>query len=48
VIFSGDGLTERPTSQGTVFLPNGGSSLYRLPIGTILYVQKIKVPILGG
>lgn len=43
-----NGLTESPTDRGTIFLPNGGSSIYSLPEGTVLYVQKIAISIDGS
>jgi hypothetical protein len=43
-----NGLDNPPTEQSLVFLANGGSTLYRIPANTILYVQKIAVPVYGG
>lgn len=43
-----NGLGETATSQGTVFLANGASSIFALPAGTIIFVQKIAIPIQGS
>lgn len=42
------GLNEIPTSQGKVFLANGNSSFYSLPMGTILFVQKLSINVMGS
>lgn len=44
----GAGLGEAPTNQGTVFLANGASSVFSLPVGTIIYVQKYPIVVHGG
>jgi hypothetical protein len=44
----GNGLSEPPTDQGTVFLANGASSIFALPPGTVIFVQKYNIPIHGG
>lgn len=44
----GNGLSQPATSQGTIFLANGASSIFSLPEGTILFVQKISIPIQGS
>lgn len=44
----GNGLTEPPTDQGTVFLANGASSIFALPPGTVIFVQKYNIPVHGG
>lgn len=43
-----NGLDNPYTEEATVFLANGGSTLYTIPAGTILFVQKIAVPMYGG
>lgn len=43
-----NGLSEPPTETGTVFLANGGSTIFVLPVGTILFVQKYPIPIHGS
>lgn len=43
-----NGLSEAPTNTGTVFLANGASSIFSLPPGTIIFVQKYPVVIHGG
>lgn len=43
-----NGLTEAPTDRGTVFLANGGSSIFSLPPGTVIYVQKMSISVQGG
>ena len=42
----GNGLTQLPTSEGLVFLTNGASSLYTLPVGTVLFVQAMDVSLM--
>lgn len=42
------GLTEVPSYQGIVFLANGNSSIYSLPPGTILFVQRLNVNVMGS
>lgn len=44
----GNGLAEAPTDTGTVFLANGASSIFVLPAGTIIYVQKYPIVVHGG
>ena len=43
-----NGIDQPATKQGTVFLANGGGSLFELPVGTILFVQKYTVRVFGG
>lgn len=43
-----NGLAEAPTDTGTVFLANGASSIFSLPPGTIIFVQKYPIVIHGG
>lgn len=43
-----NGLAEAPTDKGTVFLANGASSIFSLPPGTIIFVQKYPIVIHGG
>jgi hypothetical protein len=43
-----DGLSEPPTEVGTVFLANGASTIFALPVGTIIFVQKCAIPVHGG
>lgn len=43
-----NGLDNGATEQALVFLANGGSTLYTIPAGTILFVQKIAIPVYGG
>lgn len=43
-----NGLTEPPTSEGRVFLTNGASSIFVLPPGTVLFVQKYNIVMHGG
>lgn len=43
-----NGLDNPYTEEATVFLANGGSTLYTIPAGTILFVQKTAVPMYGG
>jgi hypothetical protein len=43
-----NGLSEPPTDVGTVFLANGASTIYALPAGTIIFVQKFVIDIHGG
>lgn len=43
-----NGLAEAPTDIGTVFLANGASSIFSLPPGTIIFVQKYPIVIHGG
>ena len=43
-----NGLAEAPTDRGTVFLANGASSIFSLPPGTIIFVQKYPIVIHGG
>ena len=42
-----NGLAEPATKQGRVFLANGNSTLYVLPVGTVMYAQAINVAKLG-
>ena len=44
----GNGLDQQPTEVGTVFLANGGSTIFQLPVGTTLFVQKYSVRVFGG
>jgi hypothetical protein len=44
----GEGLENPPTARGTVFLANGRSTLWELPPGTILYVQKAFIDVMGN
>lgn len=44
----GNGLDQPSTETGTVFLANGGSSIFQLPVGTVLFVQKYSVRVFGG
>lgn len=41
------GLSEPATKQGRVFLANGASTIYTLPVGTVMYAQKIVVEKIG-
>lgn len=41
------GLSEPATKQGRVFLANGNSTIYNLPVGTVMYAQAINVSKLG-
>lgn len=43
-----NGLSEAPTDTGSVFLANGASSIFSLPPGTIIFVQKYPIVIHGG
>lgn len=43
-----NGLSEAPTNTGTVFLANGASSIFSLPPGTIIFVQKYPIVMHGG
>lgn len=43
-----NGLDEPYTDTGTVYLPNGSSTLNVLPEGTILFVRRLALPIFGG
>lgn len=43
-----NGLSEPPTSTGTVFLANGASTIFVLPPGSIIFVQRFPVAIHGG
>lgn len=43
-----NGLAEAPTDTGTVFLANGASSIFSLPPGTIIFVQKYPIVMHGG
>lgn len=43
-----NGLAEAPTDTGTVFLANGASSIFSLPPGTIIFVQKFPIVVHGG
>ena len=43
-----NGLSEAPTDTGTVFLANGASSIFSLPPGTIIFVQKYPIVMHGG
>ena len=43
-----NGIDQPATKQGTVFLANGGGSLFELPVGTRLFVQKYNVRVFGG
>jgi len=42
-----NGLNNAATSQGTVFLANGASTIFTLPAGTVMYAQKIKIQQIG-
>lgn len=42
-----NGLNNAATSQGTVFLANGASTIYALPPGTVMYAQKISLQQIG-
>lgn len=42
------GLDNSPTTQGTVYLANGASTLWALPAGTLLYVQKAQISTMGS
>ena len=42
-----NGLNEPATKQGLVFLANGNSTIYPLPVGTVMYAQKIYIERLG-
>lgn len=44
----GNGLAESPTSEGIVYLTNGASTLYTLPVGTVIFVQAMQVSIMGS
>lgn len=44
----GNGLSEPPTDTGTIFLANGASSIFVLPAGTILFVQRYPIVVHGG
>lgn len=43
-----NGLGEPPTDTGTVFLANGASSIFVLPAGTIIFVQRYPIVVHGG
>lgn len=43
-----NGLSEPPTSKGTVFLANGASTIFVLPPGSIIFVQRYPVTVHGG
>jgi hypothetical protein len=43
-----NGLDQPPTESGLVFLANGASTIFVLPEGTILFVQKSALPIHGS
>lgn len=42
-----NGINNAATSQGTVFLANGASTIYALPPGTVMYAQKINLQQIG-
>lgn len=42
-----NGLTNPATKQGRVFLANGNSTIYTLPVGTVMYAQAINVTKIG-
>jgi hypothetical protein len=44
----GNGLENPATTQGIVYLANGASTLWVLPPGTILYVQKAQISAMGS
>lgn len=44
----GNGLDNPATTQGIVYLANGASTLWVLPPGTILYVQKAQISVMGS
>lgn len=44
----GNGLDNPATTQGIVYLANGASTLWVLPPGTILYVQKAQISAMGS
>lgn len=41
------GLSEPATKQGRVFLANGASTIYTLPVGTVMYAQRIVLEKIG-
>ena len=43
-----NGLTNPVTGRGIVYLANGNSTIYTLPVNTVLYVQSVPIAIMGS